>query len=200
MIVDSGRHRLQPGVGLLVSPLRLHHYDSAPRRGLCWLFFTFELPPPDLSPRRASPDSRRQRSALCPLLSHFGQTKGPRVSAARRSARWLLSCLSSWASLLTKIKTWIEDGEEAGLVLGALSRHVGLSESRLRTWFRQQFGLSLGRYILETRCRQAAQRLKIEGLGVAEVATDLGFSSAFSFSRTFKSVLGVSPSRFAKTT
>lgn len=106
VIVDSGRHRLQPGVGLLVSPLRLHHYDSAPRRGLCWLFFTFELPPaPDLSPRRASPDSRRQRSALCPLLSHFGQTKGPRVSAARRSARWLLSCLSSWASLLTKIKT-----------------------------------------------------------------------------------------------
>ena len=102
--------------------------------------------------------------------------------------------------MLTKIKTWIEDGEEAGLVLGALSRHVGLSESRLRTWFRQQFGLSLGRYILETRCRQAAQRLKIEGLGVAEVATDLGFSSAFSFSRTFKSVLGVSPSRFAKTT
>jgi len=102
--------------------------------------------------------------------------------------------------LLSKIKTWIEDGEEAGLVLGALSRHVGLSESRLRTWFRQQFGLSLGRYILETRCRQAAQRLKIEGLGVAEVATDLGFSSAFSFSRTLKSVLGVSPSRFAKTT
>jgi len=217
VIVDGGRHRLQPGVGLLVSPLRLHYYDRAPRRGLCWLFFTFELPgsPSPVAGARVArftPSAVRTLSSVVKIWTEQAPG-GIRGAQASRMAAELSVVLGEFvrspipgprlpakreATLLGKIKAWIEDGDNAGLGLTALSRHVGLSESRLRTWFRQEFGLSLGRYIRETRCRQAAHRLKTEGLGVAEVAAGLGFSSAFSFSRTFKSVLGVSPSEFAK--
>jgi AraC-like DNA-binding protein len=53
-------------------------------------------------------------------------------------------------------------------------------------------------YIIQLKMRDAAQRLQILGTLIKNVATDLHFSDAFQFSRTFRRVYGVSPSRFVQ--
>jgi AraC-like DNA-binding protein len=46
--------------------------------------------------------------------------------------------------------------------------------------------------------QQAAAQLQTSNDTIKQVADTLGFSDPFHFSRVFKSVLGVSPSRFAQ--
>lgn len=217
VIVDGGHHRLRPGRGLLVPPLRLHQYTRVSRRELCWLFVTFELPAGSV-PASGARTARLTQAAIS-ALANAGRVwvgAGHRAAREAEANRVAVEIALVWgeimrdrpsgrhlsqqraATLLSKINQWISEAPKAGAGLDALSRRVGLSESRLRMWFRQTFGLSLGRYVRETRCRMAALRLKSEDVSLSQLAEDLGFSSAFSFSRAFKNVLGVAPRRFSE--
>lgn len=51
-------------------------------------------------------------------------------------------------------------------------------------------------YLLRLKMNLAADRLRVPGALVKAVATEVGFIDPFHFSRAFKAVLGVSPSRF----
>jgi AraC-like DNA-binding protein len=53
-------------------------------------------------------------------------------------------------------------------------------------------------YIIQLKMRDAALRLQTPGALIKNVARDLHFSDAFQFSRTFRRVFGVSPSRFVQ--
>jgi AraC family transcriptional regulator len=215
VVVDGRAHPLRPGQLLLVPPLRLHRYARIPRRGLLWLFVTFELPGgPGLveaaARGRLTPEAEKALAALLRLwVTGRGTESRPNLAARMAlEVSFLVGevvraqprrTTSAWRepAMLGRINRWIgslQGGGEPRAALGALARHVGLSESRLRAWFRASFGISLGRYIRETRCRRAAQRLREGGMSVAEAAEAFGFGSAFSFSRTFKAVLGMPPS------
>jgi AraC-like DNA-binding protein len=53
-------------------------------------------------------------------------------------------------------------------------------------------------YLLRLKMNHAAERLQVSGASVKQVADELGFSDPFHFSRTFKKVMGISPSRFVR--
>ncbi|MBN1607143.1 MAG: helix-turn-helix domain-containing protein [Polyangiaceae bacterium] len=44
----------------------------------------------------------------------------------------------------------------------------------------------------------AASRLTAEGVSIKQVANELGFRDVFDFSRMFRRVMGMQPSRFAR--
>ena len=50
--------------------------------------------------------------------------------------------------------------------------------------------------LLSVRMRQAARLLEYSTLGVAEIAAEVGFESAFYFSRQFRARFGVSPTSY----
>ncbi len=63
----------------------------------------------------------------------------------------------------------------------------------------QRFGhQSPYQFLLRLRMNQAAELLQVAGVTVKEVADRTGFTDPFHFSRVFKSVMGVSPSQFAR--
>jgi AraC-like DNA-binding protein len=53
-------------------------------------------------------------------------------------------------------------------------------------------------YLQRLKMTDAARRLHAPGRTVKAVAADLGYGDAFHFSRVFKRVMGLSPSRFAQ--
>ncbi len=75
---------------------------------------------------------------------------------------------------------------------------VGLSQSHLRALFEKWVGESPKRF--HTRCRidQAKRLLSEQRLPVFEVAFHVGFADAHHFSRIFKRIIGVAPSRYAE--
>jgi AraC family transcriptional regulator of arabinose operon len=77
--------------------------------------------------------------------------------------------------------------------VASLARVVSLSHSRLAHLFQTEVNDSVGQTILSLRMRQAARLLAFTTRGVAEIAGDVGFHSAFYFSRQFHRRFGMSP-------
>lgn len=94
---------------------------------------------------------------------------------------------------LVKAQRFIEENASRSLALDEVSRHVGLSKFHLARAFRQAFGISPLQYHLQMRIRLAERLLSLDHLSVAEVASQLGYSSIQTFSRAFRRTVGVSP-------
>src|SRR5690606_27698685 len=95
--------------------------------------------------------------------------------------------------LLERINRYVRDHLADAPGIEALARELGYSVSHLRSIFRDELGISLGRYWRESRLSRAAELLQAGHLSVAEVARESGFDSPFSFSRAFKRTYGMAP-------
>ncbi|MDF3057290.1 MAG: AraC family transcriptional regulator [Rariglobus sp.] len=194
--------RLKPGVVVMVPPLHLHGYINVTPR-IHWLFVTFEWPGHMASsedwrgPRRLDAMGRRRLAAV---MGHYLPPERDGVMAAAQLLELLRHLYprtepapTSRHSLLTAVQAAAK--ESPGEKLPLLARRLGISESHLRTRFRREAGLSLGRYLREARLREAALWLREEGLSVTAAAERAKYPDVFTFSRAFRRVLGYPPSR-----
>lgn len=81
--------------------------------------------------------------------------------------------------------------------LAATAARVGLSPGRLTHLFHEEMGVSLKRYRLWRRLRRAFERMAAAP-SMTAVAHEIGFADAAHFSRTFRRMMGVSPSQLAR--
>lgn len=79
-----------------------------------------------------------------------------------------------------------------------LAKKSGLSESHFRRLFHQVHSVSPKTMQLQVRIRKACELLAYWNMNVSEAAEQLNFSSVYSFSRTFKNILGISPTQYLK--
>jgi AraC family transcriptional regulator len=81
-----------------------------------------------------------------------------------------------------------------------MARELRLSPVYFTRLFRETFGVSPRRWLVDERMRHAAQLLAETNLNVSEVAYRLGYSDIFLFSRQFKKSTGSSPRSFRRQT
>lgn len=75
---------------------------------------------------------------------------------------------------------------------------AAVSPVHLARLFRRFAGIAPLTYLEQRRMAQAQALLAIGDRGVAEIAAELGYASPFTFSRAFKRVVGVAPSRWGR--
>lgn len=80
-----------------------------------------------------------------------------------------------------------------------LARKVDSSRSVVARRFQQTVGEPPMAYLSRVRMQEAAQALRDPSVSLAEVATQVGYSSEFAFNRAFKRWAGVPPGRFRST-
>jgi AraC-like DNA-binding protein len=73
----------------------------------------------------------------------------------------------------------------------------GCSTATAQRLFVRHTGRALHAWMQEERLRRAAELLRTTGLGVAEIAAQVGYDDPLYFSRVFRAHLGVAPSRYA---
>ncbi|OLT38683.1 transcriptional regulator [Saccharomonospora sp. CUA-673] len=78
----------------------------------------------------------------------------------------------------------------------ALARIALMSPSHFTRSFRTTFGETLHRYLQRRRIERAMAMLTDPGATVTRVAEGVGFDSLGTFSRTFRSVVGKSPTEY----
>jgi AraC-like DNA-binding protein len=100
--------------------------------------------------------------------------------------------------LLEKINSIVRKNLDKQITIADLASEMNYSVSYLRAIFRENLGISLGKYIRESRLSRAAQLLLEAELSVTEIAAKTGFESLFAFSRAFKKAYGVSPKAYSK--
>lgn len=73
---------------------------------------------------------------------------------------------------------------------------VGVSRSQLYRAFMQEFGISPHQYLKQYRINEACALLRHQDLSIGAVATAVGFTDPLYFSRVFREVKGLPPSRY----
>jgi AraC-like DNA-binding protein len=95
------------------------------------------------------------------------------------------------------VEQTIAAGRPDELGIPALAAQAHLSESRLRSLFRDQTGVSLYKYILYSRIRFAIRRI-MAGSAVNDAAWEAGFTDNSHFHKMLVSMFGISPSQFLR--
>ena len=218
--IEDRTFLLEPGECLLVFPHQFHHFLGVEKGPIEWLFITFELA--DSQPIEALKNAPRQldtegASLLCDIVNEYSHPAigSPDTIAISYKLSQLLRHLvqaplipqqrsDNHANddvsdvILEKINRYVRSHLAAAPTLTELAEALGYSVSHLRAVFRTRLGISLGRYIRESRLSEAAKLLQSSELNISEVAAKSGFESVFVFSRAFKNAYGVPPTLYSK--
>ena len=84
------------------------------------------------------------------------------------------------------------------ITLTYLSKKYGISISYLSSLIKEELQLSFSEYIASKRVRKAKELLADEKLSIEEIAEQVGYSDYFYFTKVFKKVAGISPSKYRK--
>lgn len=97
-------------------------------------------------------------------------------------------------SLISKILQTVYDNKS--VLICQLARDLGYSESYLRAYFKKKMNLPLGRFIIEIRLTEAMRLLSESDRQISEIAELCGYENIYSFSRSFKKHVRITPSQF----
>jgi len=134
----------------------------------------------------------RLRSLLMEMLVRlirWEQRKGKEFSAASSSASWT----HVQAALQYLHEHFAED-----IYARDLAAVASVSESRLKVMFQEVLGMPWSRYLQGYRVHRAAALLGQRTHTILEASLMVGFESLSHFHATFRSVMGMSPSVYAK--
>lgn len=102
--------------------------------------------------------------------------------------------LSKHSALVKRAIRYIIGHARTTLTIKELSNILYVSESKLRTSFEVETGISIGRFIDSCVMQKARQLLENSYLSISEISSQLGFCDQFYFSRQFKKNYGIPPS------
>lgn len=91
---------------------------------------------------------------------------------------------------------YMHDRIASRLTLEDLAKAASLSRARYHELFRLQTGQTPMSYFNQLKIRKACDELLFSDQTVEGIALKLGFANGFYFSRVFKQIIGVSPSRY----
>lgn len=80
--------------------------------------------------------------------------------------------------------------------LAEIATAVGVHPTHLSREFRRYLYCTVGEYIRRLRIEYTCQQITSTDLPLAQIALDAGFTHQAHFSRTFKSIMGITPAKF----
>ena len=96
-------------------------------------------------------------------------------------------------------RAWMLERLHDPLDLRTLAAHARMSVRTFTRRFRDETGLSPGRWITQQRVERARQLLETTDLGVDQVARDAGFGTGAALRQQMTATLGVAPSAYRNT-
>jgi AraC family transcriptional regulator len=115
-----------------------------------------------------------------------------RLAVARRSTRIDLY------KRLSMTREWITDNYAAPITLNDMGKKAALNEQHFLRMFRECFGLTPHRFLVQTRLQAARKMLLESGEKVSVICRSAGFESLSSFSGLFRQQFGRTPTTFRR--
>ncbi|ANE46078.1 hypothetical protein SY83_07035 [Paenibacillus swuensis] len=98
-------------------------------------------------------------------------------------------------AVMTEIAALIRENPANVNSVAELAERAYLSPRYFSLKFKEVMGQTVERYIIEKRIERAELLLSTHGMSVGEVADALGYQNIYYFSKQFKKVRGISPSK-----
>ena len=84
------------------------------------------------------------------------------------------------------------------ITVESLARQCNMSQSYFKRLFKEKYGLSPKKYIIQLKMNHACELLLLEQYSVTQIAELCNFSDVYFFSRQFKEYMGITPTQFIK--
>lgn len=203
--IDDHSVLLATGEAVLILPFQFHSYGGITSEKRCWLFITFEQADwKELAAWRSALQVKLNDDDLMLLRSFLQVYRSDERNLLALTLGLLLGRLAQRLhqkappetqgdDLLRSVNAQMLANLDQPISVKQLAAFLGLSASRLRTKFRELVGHSLGRHLRTLRVQRACSFLYSTDEAISTIADHCGFSSIYSFSRTFKNEMGVSP-------
>ncbi|MCR5750331.1 MAG: AraC family transcriptional regulator [Kiritimatiellae bacterium] len=104
----------------------------------------------------------------------------------------------NWYDTIKDAITYVSKTYASDISVADLARRANLSESQFTRIFRRQTETSPAHYIVQTRINAARTLLETTDKLLTDIATETGFYDHAHFIRTFKRLVGMTPSRYRK--
>ena len=95
-----------------------------------------------------------------------------------------------------KALAFISDNCERKLTIDEVADEIFVSPSSVRALLRSETGMGFKEYHTLSRIRRARMALRESSLSMGELAASLGFRDASHFSKTFRKVVGKTPTQY----
>ena len=82
------------------------------------------------------------------------------------------------------------------LSIPSLAAMCGIEESYFQRLFKEKYGISPKKYIIQIKINHACDLLRLERYTVTQIAELCNFSDVYFFSRQFKEYMGITPTQF----
>jgi AraC family transcriptional regulator len=123
-----------------------------------------------------------------------------RESASIGTSRTIMAVLLDdlTARRFARVRDYIEHNLGEAISLGDLARVAGVSRFHFARQFRARTGESPMGYVLRTRVERAKTRLRESRARVIDISAEFGFADQSHFARTFRRLVGMPPSAYAR--
>lgn len=106
--------------------------------------------------------------------------------------------IKAYSPTMKQVLRYIKEHIHANMNLAELSSKLSISKSIILNVFKNEAGITPGRYIDELIIARAKKLLLYRDLSIKDVSDKLGFCDQFYFSKRFKEKTGHTPSQFRK--
>ena len=100
-----------------------------------------------------------------------------------------------YSSRLTEILKYIEQNYAHDLSLSAIAKEFSLSDSYVARIFKRELDCKPSEYVNNIRVSVAETLLSTTNMSVGEISERVGYSDVYYFSKIFKKIVGIPPSR-----
>lgn len=206
----GGRQGIETPGSVLVCPAGLPHAQRFGGRGARKIIVT---PAGDLldyltstTPFRDAPATRS--TAIGGLAARIdrerrtndtfsrGAIEGLIWQASAELGRGLAGAASPPSSIVRRARALIDAMDGEPLSVADLCRHIGCHPTTLTRAFRREHGCTPGAYQRDIRVGRAAGIIRTTRLSIADIAASCGFYDQAHLARSFRAVLGCSPSEY----
>ena len=119
------------------------------------------------------------------------------IDLCKNHARWVETKpdkVASSAEYVKRVLKYVNENYSSPITLEVLAELCGVTKFHLAREFKRYTGQTVFTYINVLRCKKAELCLS-EGMSVAQAARESGFESLSYFSRTYRRLMGVCPSK-----
>lgn len=130
-----------------------------------------------------------QGATMC-LLSYI-----MRLKHQENTEEFSASRKSDMARLQT-VLIYVSNHLAETICINELAELVNMSEKYFITFFKKAMGITPRQYIIQIKMKKALEYLHEQKFSVKEVATLVGYPDIYSFSKAFKKIYGIAPTKF----
>jgi AraC-like DNA-binding protein len=116
------------------------------------------------------------------LKERAGKKPQPITNESEENLRWVME--------------FIKENYRSDLSREGLAEAVGMNPDYMSKLFKTFAGMKINEYVAKLRIEEAAGCLRAGNLKIIDIAFAVGFENIVSFNRTFKAVMGLTPSEY----